>query len=463
MIMEDTIAAIATPLGAGGVGIIRVSGPKAGDIARRLFKPSRGELCFKSHHLYHGHILAPATGAVLDEVLVAFMKKPHSYTGDDTLEINCHGGLLILENVLGEVVKAGARIAMPGEFTKRAFLNNRMDLSQAEAVADIITAKTEEGLFMALSQMKGALRDQMESFQGILIDILALLEVSIDFSEEETDAQPPAHVLAEIEKIIARLTSLLATYDQGRLYRQGVHCVITGKPNVGKSSLLNRLLGEKRAIVTPIPGTTRDFIEEAVNINGVPIKLIDTAGIREPENVIEETGIGMVWDKLATADVVIIILDGSRPLTPEDDRILAGNKNRKSLVVINKADLPQKIGTDDLKSLLPDINIPPLNISAKYGDGIPELKDRIYGLVMNHQDADERRTGVMLANIRHKTAIEQACGHLERAKENILGKKSPEFAAFDVREALTSLGAIVGKTTPEDVLDRIFSTFCIGK
>jgi tRNA modification GTPase len=463
MIMDDTIAAISTPLGAGGVGIIRISGPKAEEIARLLFKSGKSVSEFKSHYLYHGHICAPATGVILDEVLISLMKKPRSFTGDDTLEINCHGGFLILQNILSEVVKAGARLATPGEFTKRAFLNDRIDLSQAEAIADMISAKTEEGLAIALSQMKGHLRSQIESFQQALIDILAELEVSIDFSDEETEFENSPHVFKKVDDLIAGLTSMIETYEQGKMYRQGIHCVITGKPNVGKSSLMNRLLGEKRAIVTSIPGTTRDFIEENINIHGLPVRLTDTAGIRKPENVIEKAGISMVWEKTASADAVIIVLDGSRSLTPEDHEIMEGNKNRKSIIVVNKADLPQKIELKEIQSLLADRDSLMLAISAKYGGGIPELKERIYHLLMGNSDPDAWQTHTVITNVRHKTAIEQAHGHLIQAKKNLMENRSPEFAAFDVREALTSLNDIVGKTTSEDVLDRIFATFCIGK
>jgi tRNA modification GTPase len=463
MSMEDTIAAISTPLGVGGIGIIRVSGPKSQAIANLLFKPARGERAFKPRYLHHGRICAPDSGAVLDEVLVAFMEKPHSYTGEDTLEINCHGGLLILETVLNEVVKAGARAALPGEFTKRAFLNNRLDLSQAEAIADLISAGTDKALEIALSQMRGDLRATIESIQQSLINILAALEVSIDFSEEETEFEKPGKVLGDITGVTADMEALLSTYDQGRLYRQGAHVVITGKPNVGKSSLLNRLLGEKRAIVTPIPGTTRDFIEENINIEGLPVKLTDTAGIREPGNVIEKTGIAMVWDKLASADAVIMVLDGSRPLTPEDHEILEGNKTRTGLVVVNKADLPQAIDKQALKALVPSPEVLPIMISAKYGDGIPALKACIRRLILHDHPSDGPQANTMIANIRHKMAIETACGHLRQAKENIRFNRSPEFAAFDIREALTSLSDIVGKTTSEDVLDQIFARFCIGK
>ncbi|MBN1381009.1 MAG: tRNA uridine-5-carboxymethylaminomethyl(34) synthesis GTPase MnmE [Deltaproteobacteria bacterium] len=463
MIMDDTIAAISTPLGTGGIGIIRVSGPNAEKIARHLFKPSRSLETFESHHLYHGQIIAPETGSVLDDVLMSIMKKPHSYTGDDTLEINCHGGLLILQHVLNEVVKAGARLAEPGEFTKRAFLNNRMDLSQAEAIADMISAKTEKGLAIAVSQMDGRLRDRIEALKQKLVDILAEIEVSIDFSEDEREGESSDEIRLKIEEVITDLTALLAGYEQGKIYRQGLNIIIMGKPNVGKSSLLNRLLGEKRAIVTPIPGTTRDFIEESVNIHGLPVRLTDTAGIRKPKNLIEETGIGMVWEKIASTDGIIIVLDGSRPLSREDRDLLKHQNKQITIVAINKSDLPQKMSIAEVKFLQPHMDTMPLPISAKYGDGISDLKDRLYSLIMDDRKVDEYQPDILITGIRHKSAIEGARKRLLQAQNNITGSPLPELTAFDVREALTCLDDITGKTTAEDVLDRIFSQFCIGK
>ncbi|HYA12994.1 MAG TPA: tRNA uridine-5-carboxymethylaminomethyl(34) synthesis GTPase MnmE, partial [Syntrophales bacterium] len=375
--MEDTIAAIATPPGVGGIGIIRLSGPKAVDIAHLLFRPSKKADGFKSHQLYHGDIVSPETGAVLDEVLISFMEKPHTYTGEDVIEINCHGGYVILQSVLAEVIKAGARLAEPGEFTRRAFLNNRIDLSQAEAVFDMVMAKTDRGLELAVSHLKGNLSDKIETIRASIIDILALLETSIDFSDEDIDPRLPSEIAEAIGAIVDELRKLASTYREGKIYRDGISVIITGRPNVGKSSLLNRLLGEKRAIVTPIPGTTRDFIEEIISIRGVPVKLTDTAGIREPENIIEKEGIYLVWEKLAQADVVIILLDGSEALTKEDTEIIKRSRAKKFLVVINKADLPHALDDRDLSLHTPDMK-PPIWISAKYGEGIPALRDAIH-------------------------------------------------------------------------------------
>ena len=459
MILKDTITAIATPMGVGGIGIIRVSGPLSEEITHLLFKSRKQVDNLMTHHLYHGDIISPKTGAILDEVMITLMRKPHSYTGEDTLEINCHGGPLILQAVLSEIIKAGARPAESGEFTRRAFLNNRLDLSQAEAVADLIMAKTERGLEVAVSHLKGELAKKIDSLRTSLIDVLAILETSIDFSEEDVDIERNSEIAGTIQAVVDELHTILMTYERGKIYRHGISAVITGKPNVGKSSLLNRLLGEKRAIVTPVPGTTRDFIEEFIVIRGIPVRLTDTAGIRHPENIIEQEGIALVRERLSMADVVIIVLDGSDTLTKEDIEVIEENRTRKAALVINKMDLPRVINIEKIHQLVPDLH--PLWISAKYGDGIPALKEAIYTLAMEQHE--NRQATVMITNIRHKTAIEKAAVLLSQARDSIAGGLSPELPALDIREALDSLGEIVGKTVNEEILGRIFSTFCIGK
>ena len=458
--MEDTIAAIATPSGTGSIGIIRVSGPRSRDIAALIFRPSNKIEGLNSHRLYHGDIISPDTGRVIDEVLVSFMMKPRSYTGEDILEINCHGSAFILQSVLSLVIKAGARLAEPGEFTKRAFLNNRIDLSQAEAVAETIMAKTDRALDLAVCHLKGDLASKIETIRNTIIDVLANLEASIDFSDGEVEVGNPPSVARDIEAIIGELTELASTYGEGKIYRDGINALITGRPNVGKSSLLNKLLGEKRAIVTAMPGTTRDFIEEIIPIKGVLVRLTDTAGIREPQNIIEEEGINVVWEKLSQADVVIVVVDGSESLTKEDDEIVKRCKEKKFLLVINKADLSHVIDDKQLASLAPDV-MPPIWISAKHGDGIPALKDAIHGLALS--GTDYGHTMNIVSNVRHKIAIEKSRNMLAKARDSILQGLSPEFPAFDIRQALDSLGEITGKTINEEVLDRIFSTFCIGK
>ncbi|MGZ3635147.1 MAG: tRNA uridine-5-carboxymethylaminomethyl(34) synthesis GTPase MnmE [Syntrophales bacterium] len=458
--MEDTIAAIATSPGTGAIGIVRVSGTRSGDIASLIFRPSRKTDGFTSHLLYHGDIISPATGRVIDEVLISFMMKPHSYTGEDMLEINCHGSAFILQSVLSIVINAGARLAKPGEFTKRAFFNNRIDLSQAEAVAETIMAQTDRALDLAVSRLKGNLTGKIETIRKRIRDILAVLETSIDFSDEDVEIRDPLSAATDIAVIVDELSRLALTYGEGKILREGVNAVIAGRPNVGKSSLLNRLLGEERAIVTAMPGTTRDFVEEIIPIKGVPVKLTDTAGLREPQNIIEREGIDLAWEKLSKADVVIVVVDGSEALTKEDVEIMERCKAKKSFLVINKADLPHVIDEKALASIAPDV-MPPIWISAKHGEGIPELKDAIHSLVLNGADCGHTLT--VVSNIRHKMAIEKTIGMLSKARDSILHGLSPEFTAFDIRQALAGLGEIAGETVTEEVLDRIFSTFCIGK
>jgi tRNA modification GTPase len=458
--LEDTIAAIATPPGTGAIGIIRISGPRSRDIASLIFRPSNKTDGFNSHRLYHGDIISPDTGKVIDEVLISFMMKPHSYTGEDILEINCHGSAFILQCVLSEVIKAGARLAKPGEFTKRAFLNDRIDLSQAEAVADTIMAQTDRALDLAVSCLKGDFAGKIETLRRAIIDILAMLETSIDFSDEDVEVSNFLTAAKDIAVIVDELSRLALTYGEGKIYRDGINAVIAGRPNVGKSSLLNRFLGEKRAIVTAIPGTTRDFIEETISIKGVPVKLTDTAGLREPRDIVEKEGVNLVWEKLSQADVVIVVVDGSERLTREDIEIIEWCKAKKFFLVINKADLPHVLDGKELTALTPDV-MPPIWISAKHGDGIPALKDAIHSLVLNGSDYGHTLT--IVSNIRHKIAIEKTRDLLSKARDSILQGLSPEFSAFDIRQALESLGEIAGETVTEEVLDRIFSTFCIGK
>jgi tRNA modification GTPase len=461
VVLEDTIAAIATPLGTGGIGIIRVSGPRAEDVARLLFKPQKQLNNFESRRLYHGDIIAPDSGELLDEVLLTLMKNPHSYTGEDTLEIHCHGGYFILQSVFSAVIAAGCRPAAPGEFTKRAFLNNRLDLAQAEAVQDIIMAKTRRGSELALSHLKGRLSGTIDDLRGRLVAALAGLEAAIDFPPDEIsgDNHSLACAADTLAGIIGKLQTLLATYEQGKIVRDGAEVVIAGKPNVGKSSLLNSLLGEKRAIVTPLPGTTRDFIEEFINIKGLAVKLTDTAGIRAAENIIEAAGIALVREKLATADLVLMIIDGSADLTEEDRTIMAGLLGRNLLLVVNKNDLPQAVDMKQVKAILPEVDV--LRISAKYGDGLDQLKEAIHRIILGF--SGDRHTEVAIANIRHKAALERAVAFLSQAREGALNNLPPELLVIDLRDALASLSEIVDRTTNEEILQEIFSRFCIGK
>jgi tRNA modification GTPase len=324
----------------------------------------------------------------------------------------------------------------------------------------MITAKTNRGLSLAVSHLKGKLAKKLEAIRSSIIDILALLEMSVDFSDEDIEVTDPLEIAKQIDIVINELQRLALTYREGKIHRDGINAVITGRPNVGKSSLLNRLLGEERAIVTHIPGTTRDFIEEFINIKGVPVKLTDTAGIREPENIIEREGINFVWDRLSQADVAIVVLDGSEALTKEDRDIIQKNEAKKFILVINKTDLAHRIDERELTALAPSVT-QPVWISAKHGNGIPELKDAIHKLVLAHSDNYD--STLVISNIRHKTAIEKTAEILTKAREAAISGLSPEFPALDVREALDNLGQITGQTVTEEVLERIFSAFCIGK
>lgn len=458
MLRQDTIAAIATPFGMAGVGIIRISGPEALEIARRIFQPAHANCPWETHHLYHGDIISDGGNTILDEVLISFMRKPHSFTGEDIIEINCHGSMLILQSILTQLLESGCRLARPGEFSQRAFFNNRVDLSQAEAIAAMVAAKSGKAYAIGLAQLKGSLSNEIESLRALVIDALAGLEAAIDFTEDTSTEKIP--VSTQIEPALERIQLLLSSYRTAKAYIEGINIVITGKPNVGKSSLLNTLTGKKKAIVTDIPGTTRDLITDTINIGGVPVNLTDTAGIREPQNVIEKEGINLVWKSLADADVVIIILDGSKPLTNEDKVIIDKNRDGNIIAAINKIDLPSAWETDAIERLLPQ-GKKILKISAKFGAGMEELKNTIIDL---SGGGDDKNIGsAMITNMRHKLALEKAHKNIQAAKESIVGGMSPEFAAFDLREALDNLDEITGKKINDEILDKIFSSFCIGK
>jgi tRNA modification GTPase len=455
---QDTIAAVATPFGMAGVGIIRISGPEAVKIARRIFQPAHANCPWETHHLYHGDIISANGNTILDEVLISFMRQPHSFTGEDVIEINCHGSPLIIGSILTQLLELGCRLARPGEFSQRAFFNNRLDLSQAEALATMVAAKSAKAYAISLAQLKGSLSKEIEALRALVIDALAGLEAAIDFSEDTSTEEIPAS--QQIDPLLERIRLLLSSYRTSKVYTEGINVVITGKPNVGKSSLLNTLTGKKKAIVTDIPGTTRDLITDTININGFPVNLTDTAGIREPQNVIEKEGIDLVWESLTHADVVIILLDCSKPLTNEDKVIIDKNRDGNIIAAINKIDLPPAWEINTIEHLLPrGENI--LKISAKFGDGLEELKNAIIDL--SGSGDDKNTGGVMIANMRHKLAMEKAYKNIQAAKENIVGGMSPEFAAFDLREALDDLDEITGKKINDEILDKIFSSFCIGK
>ncbi|MCE5281629.1 MAG: tRNA uridine-5-carboxymethylaminomethyl(34) synthesis GTPase MnmE [Deltaproteobacteria bacterium] len=459
MSLRDTIAAIATPPGVGGIGVIRISGPEAEGIALRLFRPSSPLEGLVSHRLHHGRIVSPETGDVLDEALVTLLKAPRSFTGEDTVELHCHGGPYVLRTVLEEILRLGARLAERGEFTKRAFLNDRLDLAQAEAVLDLINARTREGLQAAVGGLEGRLSGRIDAIRGRVIDLLAGIEAAIDFTAED-GMEPPDGGTAPLDALIDEIRTLAASYHRGKVLREGIGVVIAGRPNVGKSSLLNRLLGQRRAIVTPVPGTTRDFIEETVDIGGIPVRLTDTAGIRPPGDAVEEAGIELVWERIAGADIVLMLLDGSAELAEDDLQIIGQVREKPLLAVINKRDLPERLDVGRLKGLLPPSVPPVIRISAKYGEGLESLEEAIRSLALaTPSEGDE----VTISHLRHRVALEAAAEHLQLARDGMRDGIPPELTAIDLRGALEALGEITGRTTTEDILASIFANFCVGK
>ncbi len=455
---EPTIAAIATPPGPGGIGIIRISGPESKSILTKLFKPRTKLKQLSSHKLYYGWIVPQENSPPLDEVLAVYMKAPSTYTREDVVEIHCHGSFIILKEILSHIFLAGARPAEQGEFTKRAFLNGRIDLTQAEAVIELLNAKTKEGLDIAVNQLRGNLHSEIEEVRDILVGIKAILEVAIDFPEDDVDIIDPDKRKAEIrEKVMPVLQQLILNSDRGQIFREGISIVIIGKPNVGKSSLLNALLKKDRAIVTEIPGTTRDTIEEYLNIHGIPIKIVDTAGIRDAEGAVEKIGIQRSKEKLEEADLVLLVLDSSSPLQQEDYDLHQSIGEKQILIVANKNDISKK---ESFSVNFP--HTPTIPLSAKTTEGIKDLEDAIFEQVTD--DMSDWDPGCSSApNIRHKSSLEKtllACSRIMRGlEENI----PADLLAIELQSSLDSLGDIVGYTTTEDVLDKIFAEFCIGK
>ncbi len=455
---RPTIAAISTPPGPGGVGVIRVSGDDALAVLHRIFRPCKTISSFVSHKFYYGHIIAPGTDKIVDEVLAVYMQSPRSYTREDVVEIHCHGSFLILQNVLELVLAHGAVLAVPGEFTKRAFLNGRIDLTQAEAVIDILTAKTHKGVDIAQQQLSGSLYNEIALIREHLIEVRALVEVAIDFPDEDIEILDRTALLAMLaEKVAQPLEHLVRNADQGRIYREGVSVVIAGRPNVGKSSLLNTLLREERALVTDIPGTTRDSIEEYIDIYGMPVRLVDTAGIRGDAARVEELGIQRAKNLINEADLVLFLLDGSQPVSEYDREVFRDIADKPLVVVVNKSDLG--VATCDVAAIQADL--PQVIISAKEKHGIEKLKKAVFQAVTMGVGQWEEEGCV--PNLRHKKALEKASQACARIQDAFLAGQTVDLIAVDLQECLDQLAEIVGETTTEDILDTIFNKFCLGK
>ncbi len=453
--LEDTIVAIATPPGVGALGVVRLSGNRAFEVASRVLKrPSGGSYSLADLPLrtvHYAFLVDPRSGEVLDEVLFSLFKAPRSYTAQDMVEVTCHGGPLILERALEAFIEAGARLARPGEFTMRAFLLGRMDLAQAEAVADLIESLSEEGRKAAMDQLKGRLSRRLEAVAQRLRGVLVELEASIDFPEE--GLEPSGSLKGEVEDALDEVERLLATYKEGRIKREGIRVAIVGLPNVGKSSLFNALVGEERAIVTKQPGTTRDVVEARVVLKGRLFLFMDTAGFRSSGDEAEEEGVKRAMRAMEGADLVLLVLDGSRPLEA-GDRDLLEKLGKEDLVVVNKVDLPLKWQPQSLsRDVIP--------VSAKRGDGLEELKEALVAGVFGRVSGDEG--GVFITNARHYQALTRTREALIRCLKAWEEGLGADFLASDVRDGLAALGEITGETAAEDVLDAIFSRFCIGK
>jgi len=457
---DDTIAAIATPYGESGIGIVRISGPEAMRIAQSVFRPKGGATTLTSHHIRYGEIVDPQGERVIDEVLLTFMAAPKTYTREDVVEINCHGGFLVLQRVLEVVLRQGARGALPGEFTKRAFLSGRIDLAQAEAVLDVIRARGDEGLRLAEEQLRGRLTQEVEGVRESLLKVLASMEAYIDFPEEDIDPPSTEKVAEVLQCILAKIEGLIAAYEEGEIYRDGVRVAIAGKANAGKSSLLNQLLERGRAIVTAVPGTTTDVIEEAITLSGVLVRLIDMAGLREPRNEVEQEGVRLARVRLSEAHLVLLMVDGSSPLDDEDRRIFREVEGKRIILVRNKIDLPPRMEAEDVKKATGIQDL--YSISALRGDGVEQLKRGMVDAIVRGR-IKQGGGELVPVNLRHKEVLERAKTALE---EVIEGRKQGipwDLTAIEIRQVLHILGEIVGETTPDEVLETIFARFCIGK
>ena len=455
----DTIAAISTPRGEGGIGIIRISGEKSFEILNKIFKTKNPNKDLGFYKFNYGFI--HDNKKVIDETMVVRMKSPKTYTCEDVVEINCHGGYLVTEKVLELVLKNGARHAEKGEFTKRAFMNGRIDLSQAEAVMDLIQGKTETSISLSLDQLRGDLRDKVKKFKKALLDVTAHVNVVLDYPEEGIDDPLPKNLRENLEKVYEEANDLIKSYEKGKKIKEGVKTVIIGKPNVGKSTLLNSLLREERAIVTHIPGTTRDVIEEVINIKGIPLVLIDTAGIRETEDIVENIGVLKSKEFIQKADLILLVLDASRNLETEDIEIIRTikEKNKKSIVLLNKIDLDRKMKEEEINKLELN-NI--IEISAKDSFGIDEMENKIYDFIFEESISDSSEK-LVITNVRHKTALEKTKDAINNIFITIDTEMPMDLISVDLREALDALSEITGEISSEDVLDHVFGNFCVGK
>lgn len=457
--MEDTIAAIATAPGEGGIGVVRISGEKSKEILEKIFLKKNSEKDLVPRMMHYGFVRNNFSGELIDEVMAVYFKAPYSYTAEDVVEIQCHGSMVSLRKILSLVLKNGARIAESGEFTKRAFLNGRLDLSQAEAVIDLIRAKSDKSFDVALNQLEGNFSKEIRKIRAELMNSLVNITVNIDYPDEDIEQLTFENLVSDLTSVRVKVEKMLQTSNTGRIMSEGLKISIIGKPNVGKSSLMNALLKETRAIVTSVPGTTRDTIEEMLTIRGIPVKLTDTAGIRQTEDIIEKIGIEKSKEAFNHADLIIFMADRSRVLDEEDFSILSHIGEKKAIVILNKTDLPKAFDETEIEKLLPKACI--IEASVANGEGIEELENVVENLVYGGEV--KQSDSMMVTNVRHKNLLEEADSSLADAIEMAKSCQPLELLEIDASRAYECLGAIIGEAVEEDIINEVFARFCLGK
>ena len=460
MLQQDTIAALVTAVGESSVGIIRISGPEAVKIADKIYQGKSDLLSADTHTIHYGYVYDWRNDKKIDEALFMLMRGPRSFTGEDVVEVQCHGGMVVLKQVLQLILLSGARLAEQGEYSKRAFLNGRLDLAQAESIMDIVQAKTDKGVDLALSQLQGTLSGMVKTLRADLLELIAFIQADIDYPDDDIERLTAEEQQQRVVNLKTQVANVLQNAQKGKMIRDGLKVVIAGKPNVGKSSLLNALLGQERAIVTDIPGTTRDVIEEYINLNGIPLKIVDTAGIRETDNVVEQIGVDRAQQFMKTADLVLYVVDAVQGLTEQDTLMMEDIQNQPVIYLLNKSDVGI---SDEIRAQLKEAigEAPVLEISARDKIGLEQLEEKITDLFF--AGTLEVSNDIMVTNVRHIQILEESMAHMDGFLNGIMLGLSVDFLVIDLQNSWEKLGKITGETVEEDLLDQIFSKFCLGK